>query len=61
MVYLDMTNPNTSSWKLNNESKRTCGRVSTSSAFTCDLVTFPVSGGDYTSSAALRKVSKFPT
>ena len=48
MVYLDMKNPNTSGWKLNNDSKRTCGRVSTSSAFTCDSVTFPVSGGDYT-------------
>ena len=50
VVYLDMTNPNTtcpSGWKLNNDPKRTCGRVSTS-AFTCDSVTFPVCGGDYT-------------
>ena len=49
VVYLDMTDPNTtcpSGWRLTSHSKRTCGRLSTSSA-TCDSVTFPVSG-DYT-------------
>ena len=50
VVYLDITDPNTncpSGWQLTSFSKRTCGRVSTS-RYTCDLVTFPVSGGDYT-------------
>ena len=48
VVYLDMTDPNTncpSGWQLTSHSKRTCGRVST--GLTCDNVTFPVSGGDY--------------
>ena len=48
VVYLDMTDPNTncpSGWQLTSRSKRTCGRVST--GLTCDSVTFPVSGGDY--------------
>ena len=50
VVYLDMTNPNTtcpSGWRLTSHSKRTCGRVRTG-YYTCDSVTFPVSGGDYT-------------
>ena len=50
VVYLDMTDPNTncpSGWQLTGHSKRTCGRVSTGH-LTCDSVTFPVSGGDYT-------------
>ena len=51
VVYLNMTDPNTncpSGWQLTSHSKRTCGRVSTSS-LSCDSVFFPVSGGDYTS------------
>ena len=50
VVYLNFTDPNTtcpSGWQLTSHSKRTCGRVSTGQ-FTCDSVTFPVSGGDYT-------------
>ena len=50
VVYLNFTDPNTpcpSGWQLTGHSKRTCGRVSTG-LFTCDSVTFPVSGGDYT-------------
>ena len=50
VVYLDMTDPNTtcpSGWQLTSFSKRTCGRVSTS-RYTCDSVTFPFSGGNYT-------------
>ena len=50
VVYLNMTDPNTncpSGWQLTGHSKRTCGRVSTG-RLTCDSVTFPVSGGDYT-------------
>ena len=50
VVYLNFTDPNTpcpSGWQLTSHSKRTCGRVSTR-PFTCDSVTFPVSGGDYT-------------
>ena len=50
VVYLNFTDPNTtcpSGWQLTSHSKRTCGKVSTS-AFTCDSVTFPVSEGDYT-------------
>ena len=49
VVYLNFTDPNTtcpSGWRLTSHSKRTCGRVSTSAS--CDSVTFPVSGGDYT-------------
>ena len=48
-VYLDMTDPNTncpSGWQLTGYSKRTCGRVSSSSR-SCDSVFFPVSGGSY--------------
>ena len=51
VVYLDMTDPNTtcpSGWQLTRHSKKTCGRVNTGSRLTCDSVTFPVSGGDYT-------------
>ena len=52
MVYLNMTDPNTncpSGWQLTSHSKRTCGKVNTSS-LSCDSVFFPVSGGgDYTS------------
>ena len=50
VVYLDMTDPNTncpSGWQLTSHSKRTCGRVGNHN-LTCDSVTFPVSGGDYT-------------
>ena len=50
VVYLNTTDPNTncpSGWELTSHSKRTCGIVSTGS-LTCDSVTFPVSGGDYT-------------
>ena len=50
VVYLDMTDPNTtcpSGWQLTSHSKRTCGKVS-NGGLTCDSVTFPVSGGDYT-------------
>ena len=50
VVYLDMRDPNTncpSGWQLTGLPKRTCGRVSTHN-LTCDSVTFPVSGGDYT-------------
>ena len=49
VVYLDMTDPSTtcpSGWQLTGYSKRTCGRASTT-AYTCDSVTFPVSGGEY--------------
>ena len=49
VVYLNFTDPNTPcpfGWQLTSHSKRTCGRVSTSTS--CDSVTFPVSGGDYT-------------
>ena len=50
VVYLNMTDPNTNcplGWNLTSYSKRTCGKVSTSS-LSCDSVLFPVSGG-YTS------------
>ena len=50
VVNLNFTDTNTacpSGWRLTSHSKRTCGRVSTS-AFTCDSATFPVSGGEYT-------------
>ena len=50
VVYLDMTDPNTncpSGWQLTSHSKRTCGKVS-NDYLSCDSVTFPVSGGDYT-------------
>ena len=49
VVYLDMTDPNTtcpSGWQLTGYSKRTCGRASGGDR-TCDSVTFPVSGGEY--------------
>ena len=49
VVYLNFTDPNTtcpSGWQLTSHSKRTCGRGSTRAS--CDSVTFPVSGGDYT-------------
>ena len=48
-VYLDMTDPNTdcpSGWRETGYSKRTCGRASVG-LYTCDSVTFPVSGGEY--------------
>ena len=50
VVYLDMTNPNStcpSGWRLTNDSKRLCNRVN-ATAFSCDSVIFPVSGGEYT-------------
>ena len=50
VVHLNFTDPNTpcpSGWELTSHSNRTCGRVSTGQ-LTCDSVTFPVSGGDYT-------------
>ena len=49
VVYLDMTDPNTdcpSGWKETGYSKRTCGRANGESN-SCDSVTFPVSGGEY--------------
>ena len=49
VVYLDMTDPSTtcpSGWNMTGYSKRTCGRASGGSN-TCDSVTFPVSGGEY--------------
>ena len=49
VVYLDMTDSSTtcpSGWQLTGYSKRTCGRASDRSN-TCDSVTFPVSGGEY--------------
>ena len=49
VVYLDMTDPSTtcpSGWNMTGYSKRTCGRASDGSR-TCDSVTFPVSGGEY--------------
>ena len=49
VVYLDMTDPSTtcpSGWNMTGYSKRTCGRA-TSGDRTCDSVTFPVSGGEY--------------
>ena len=49
VVYLDMTDPSTtcpSGWQLTGYSKRTCGRAS-DGFLTCDSVTFPVSGGEY--------------
>ena len=48
-VYLDMTDPNTdcpSGWNETGYSKRTCGRAR-DDPHTCDSVTFPVSGGEY--------------
>ena len=50
VVYLDMTNPNTtcrSGWNMTGYSKRTCGRA-TDGTNTCDSATFPVRGGEYT-------------
>ena len=50
VIYLDMTDPNINcptGWQLTSHSKRTCGKVSTSSP-SCDSVFFPVSGGAYT-------------
>ena len=44
-----MTNTNTtcpSRWKLTRYSKRTCGRINTELR-TCNSITFPVSGGEY--------------
>ena len=49
VVYLDMTDPSTTcpcGWNMTGYSKRTCGRASDGSP-TCDSVTFPVSGGEY--------------
>ena len=49
VVYLDMTDPSTtcpSGWQLTGYSKRTCGQA-TDGSNTCDSVTFPVSGGEY--------------
>ena len=49
VVYLNMTDPSTtcpSGWQLTGYSKRTCGRAS-DGRLTCDSVTFPVSGEEY--------------
>ena len=49
VVYLHMTDPNTncpSGWQLTSYSIRTCERVNIGH-LTCDSVTFPVSGGNY--------------
>ena len=51
VVYLNMTDPNTNcplGWQLTSYSKRSCGRVGTTS-LSCDSVLFSVSGGNYTS------------
>ncbi|CAI8010992.1 hypothetical protein GBAR_LOCUS7147, partial [Geodia barretti] len=51
VVYLNMTDPNTNcppGWQLSGQSKRSCGRVGTCDR-SCDSVTFPISGGNYTS------------
>ena len=48
-VYLDMTDPSTdcpSGWRETGYPKRTCGRTS-DRHYTCDSVTFPVIGGEY--------------
>ena len=50
VVYMNFTDPNTpcpSGWQLTSHSKRTCGLAITDYR-TCDSVTFPVSGRDYT-------------
>ena len=49
VVYLDMTDPSTTcppGWNMTGYSKRTCGRAS-DGPNTCDSVTFPVSGVEY--------------
>ena len=49
VVYLDMTDPSTtcpSGWNMTGYSKRTCGRAS-ERLYSCDSVTFSVSGGGY--------------
>ena len=51
VVYLNMTDPNTNcplGWRLTSYSKRSCGRLCSSSQ-SCDSVLFQVSGGNYTS------------
>ena len=50
VVYLNMSDTNATcpaGWQLNPTPVTTCGRVSTGH-LTCDSVTFPVCGGDYT-------------
>ena len=53
VVYLDMTDPTTncpSGWRfVIHDSKRLCGRVSSSSYLSCDSAIFPVTGGYYSS------------
>ena len=49
VAFLNMTDPSQdcpSGWSLTSHSVRTCGRAS-SGQYTCDPVTFPVSGGQY--------------
>ena len=49
VVYLNMTDPSTvcpSGWQLSGHSKRSCGKVNPA-PLSCDSVTFPVSGGEY--------------
>ena len=51
VIYLNMTDPHTtcpSGWNMTEYSKRTCGRKSTGIR-TCDSATFPVRGGEYSS------------
>ena len=51
VVYLNMTDPSNncpSGWRLTGYPKRSCGRVGTC-GYSCDSVTFHVSGGNYTS------------
>lgn len=51
VVYLDLKDPNTncpSGWQLTSQPRRTCQSVTRSESLTCDSVTFPVSGGNYT-------------
>ena len=50
VAFLNMTDPSQdclSGWSLTTHSVRTCGRVPSSGRYTCDPVTFPVSGGEY--------------
>ena len=50
VAFLNMTDPSQdcpSGWSLTTHSVRTCGRLASSGRYTCDPVTFPVSGGQY--------------
>ena len=50
VAFLNMTDPSQdcpSGWNLTTHSVRTCGRLASSGRYTCDPVTFPVSGEEY--------------